>query len=148
MKIEDRKKSYDKIQASKDLPRIVVDTSKQTDAPIIQDKHFHMVFNKPWNKGDIITYDPWYGEQVVVAFDLEVEKIKEGYLHHVFLPKKPLDHRTWFPKDKLQKGIVYVKVGTAIPGSTDICNCKTPAVGGGDPRECLRCKKKFYVSPM
>lgn len=88
------------------------DSSNKYDFPGIDGGVFEVVLSQEFTKGDILTYDPQYGEQVMVSSDHEVERVGENFLHYVVYMTN--DNRKWFPKDKLIAGIQWMKIGHAL----------------------------------
>lgn len=89
-----------------------VDTSGELDKPGIDGGIFRLILSQEFTKGDILTYDPMYGDQVIVSEDHEVERSGENFIHYVTLQTN--DNREWFPQDKLVAGIQWMKIGHAI----------------------------------
>jgi hypothetical protein len=56
-----------------------VDTSGEHDKPGIDGGIFRLILSQEFTKGDILTYDPMYGEQVIVSEDHEVERSGENH---------------------------------------------------------------------
>lgn len=88
------------------------DTSNVTDYPGIDGNVFELVLSKEYTKGDILTYDPQYGEQVIVSNEHEVEQVGENFRHYVIYSTQ--DKAAYFPKDKLKAGIQWMKIGHAL----------------------------------
>ena len=88
------------------------DMSSYTDYPGIDGNIFKIVLSYEFTKGDILAYDPQFGEQIMVSEEHEVERVGDNFLHYVHLNTQ--DKTKWFPKDKLQAGIQYMKVGHAL----------------------------------
>lgn len=88
------------------------DTSNKNDYPGIDGGVFEIILNQEFTKGDILSYDPQYGEQVMVSGDHEVERVGENFRHYVTYQTN--DARKWFPKDKLKAGIQWMKIGHAL----------------------------------
>jgi len=87
------------------------DTSGESDHPGIDGGIFRIILNQEFTKGDILTYDPQYGQQVIVSEDHEVERVGENFLHYVTFVSN--DKTAFFPKDKLVPGIQWMKIGHA-----------------------------------
>lgn len=106
-----------------------VDTSGRYDFPGIDEGVFELILSYEFTKGDILTYDPMYGEQVIVSEDHEVERVGEHFLHYV--QYATTDRRKWFPKDKLVAGIKWMKIGNVLAeystGFSGINMFKNPA---------------------
>lgn len=85
------------------------DTSTISEAPGIDGSVFTIILNEEFTKGDILTYDPTYGEQIIVSEDHDVEMVGENYRHYVTLSTN--DKRKFYPKEKLTAGIRYMKIG-------------------------------------
>ena len=88
------------------------DTSDERDYPGIDGTIFPIVLSQEFTKGDILTYDPVYGDQIHVSNAHEVEQVGENFKHWVLYGTN--DKSKWFPKDKLKPGIAYLKVGHII----------------------------------
>jgi hypothetical protein len=88
------------------------DTSSYTDYPGIDGNVFKIVLSHEFTKGDILTYDPQFGENIMVSEDHEVRRVADNFLHYVTLNTQ--DKTKWYPKDKLKAGIQYVKIGNAL----------------------------------
>ena len=86
-----------------------VDTSGDREKPGIDGGVFTIILDTEHTKGDVLSYDPMYGAQVIVDDNYDVERQGENYVHYVRLVTN--DKRDYFPKDKLKAGIEYVKVG-------------------------------------
>ena len=88
------------------------DTSGYTDYPGIDGNVFKLILNFEFSKGDVLTYDPQYGAQVMVSSDHEVERVGENFLHHVILLTN--DKEAYFPKEWLQAGKKWMKIDNRI----------------------------------
>lgn len=88
------------------------DTSNDQDYPGIDGSVFTIILSDEFTKGDYLTYDPQYGQQVMVSNEHEVDQVGENYKHYVVLMSN--DKTKYFPKDKLKAGIEYIKVGNAL----------------------------------
>lgn len=84
------------------------DTSAEVDYPGIDGGIFAIVLSNEFTKGDILGYDPVYGQQVMVSTEHEVEQVGENFRHYVTLQTN--DKKKYFPKEKLKAGIEYVKI--------------------------------------
>ena len=84
------------------------DTSAEVDYPGIDGGIFALVLSQEFTKGDILAYDPLYGQQVMVSTEHEVEQVGENFKHYVTLQTN--DKKKYFPKEKLKAGIEYVKI--------------------------------------
>ena len=89
-----------------------VDLSTYTDYPGIDGNVFKIALSHEFTKGDILTYDPQFGEQVMVSEDHEVEREGDYFVHYVVMSTN--DKSKYFPKDKLKAGIQYMKIGNAL----------------------------------
>ena len=89
-----------------------VDTSLEKEYPGIDGGIFSIVLDTKFTKGDIITFDPQYGEQLYVDDNFDVEREGENYRHYVRLVDN--NKRAWYPKDKLKAGIQYYKIGHGL----------------------------------
>lgn len=92
------------------------DTSEEQDYPGIDGTVFAIELSQEFTKGDLLTYDPYYGEQILVSNDHEVEQVGENFRHYVYFNTK--DKTKYFPKDKLKAGLKYMKL-TNIIGEYD-----------------------------
>ena len=88
------------------------DTSTKYDYPGIDETIFELVLSQEFTKGDILTYDPQYGEQLMVSNDHEVQQVGENFRHFVLYSTN--DKTKWFPNDKLKPGIKYFKLRNVI----------------------------------
>jgi hypothetical protein len=88
------------------------DTSALYDRPGIDGSVFTIILSDEFTKGDILTYDPQYGQQVMVSNEHEVEQVGENFKHYVVYSTN--DKTKFFPKDKLKAGIQYMKIGNAL----------------------------------
>lgn len=84
------------------------DTSDYQDYPGIDGAVFQIILNEEFTKGDVLTYDPMYGEQIMVSNEHDVEPVGENFRHWVVYATN--DKTKWFPKDKLKAGIQYMKI--------------------------------------
>lgn len=89
-----------------------VDTSGEFEYPGIDGGIFRVILSQEFTKGDILTYDPMYGEQVIVSEDHEVERSGENFIHYVTYSTN--SQTKWFPTDKLVAGIQWMKIGHAL----------------------------------
>lgn len=90
------------------------DTSMETEYPGIEETEFPIVLSKPYQPGDVLTYDKQYGEQLIITTEQEVLVEGENYLHYAKVVTS--DKRKYFPSDKLKAGIQYFKIGHQIAG--------------------------------
>lgn len=88
------------------------DTSTKYAYPGIDETIFELVLSQEFTKGDILTFDPQYGEQVMVHNDYEVQQVGENFRHFVTFATN--DKTKWFPNDKLKPGIKYFKLRNVI----------------------------------
>lgn len=88
------------------------DTSDEYDFPGIDNGVFTLVLNQEFTKGDILAYDPIYGEQVMVSSEHEVETVGENFKHYVTLQSN--DRSKYFPKEFLKAGREWVKITNKI----------------------------------
>jgi hypothetical protein len=106
-----------------------VDTSGKYDFPGIDEGVFELVLSQEFTKGDILTYDPQYGEQVMVSSQHEVERVGENFRHYVVYMTN--DKTAYFPKDKLIAGLQWMKIGNALAeldtGFSSVNMIKNPA---------------------
>lgn len=88
------------------------DTSTYSEAPGIDGTVFPLDLDQPFTKGDVLTYDAMYGEQVVVSESHEVEQIGDSWRHWVTYVTT--SNQAWFPPEKLKPGIQYFKIGHTL----------------------------------
>lgn len=101
------------------------DTSAYSDTPGIDGTVFPIKLDQPFTIGDVLTYDAFYGEQVVVSEDHEVRKEGDYWTHMV--KYVTMNARGWFPADKLKAGIQYFKIGHILGEySEKFSNIQTP----------------------
>lgn len=93
------------------------DTSDYTDYPGIDGSFFKIILSFEFTKGDILTYDMQYGDQVMVSEEHEVERVGDNFLHYVQLMTN--DKNAVYPKEQLKPGIQYMKVGNALGEFTE-----------------------------
>lgn len=88
------------------------DTSAEYDFPGIDNGIFVLVLNQEFTKGDILTYDPVYGEQVMVSAEHDVEQVGENFKHYVTMQTN--DKSKYFPKEYLRAGREWIKLTNKI----------------------------------
>lgn len=88
------------------------DTSAEYDFPGIDNGIFVLVLNQEFTKGDILTYDPVYGEQVMVSAEHDVEQVGENFKHYVTMQTN--DKSKYFPKEYLRAGKEWIKLTNKI----------------------------------
>lgn len=88
------------------------DTSTEFDFPGIDGGIFAVVLSQEFTKGDILTYDPVYGQQVMVSSEHDVEQVGENFKHYVTMQTN--DRTKYFPKEKLKAGIEWIKLTNKI----------------------------------
>jgi hypothetical protein len=88
------------------------DMSTYTDYPGIDGNVFKIILSHEFTKGDILTYDPQFGQNLMVSEDHEVERVGDNFLHYVTMNTN--DKTKYYPKDKLKAGIQYMKIGNAL----------------------------------
>lgn len=107
----DGKFTYD-LPVEKDMGCYTLgDTSNKYEAAGIDGSTFEIGLDRQFRKGDVLTYDAMYGEQLIVSEEHEVRKEGDTFFHTVQLVE--LDKGKWYPNDKLKKGIQYFKIGHA-----------------------------------
>lgn len=113
------------------------DMSNQNRAGIDGDK-FKIVLNKAFTVGDILTYDVFNGQDIIVVDDEPVMAVAEGFEHTVQLVTN--DKNEWFLESNLAKGIEYFKIDHAIDGErgTHFSNFQFP-----DQVGTMRCEFKL-----
>lgn len=72
---------------------------------------FKIALDREYTKGDILTYDPEFGEQMIVTDDEEVEMKGTAFIHAVKLITN--DKLRHFPSHWLAKGVSYFKLSHA-----------------------------------
>lgn len=85
------------------------DTSSLYAKPGIDESVLEIVLNEEFQKGDILTYDPQYGSQIIISEDHDTEREGENFRHYATLVTN--DKRDYFPNDKLIAGIQWMKIG-------------------------------------
>lgn len=88
------------------------DTSNKNEAPGVDESYFELVLNTEFTKGDILTYDPQFGEQVIVSSEHEIERRGENFVHLVQYSTN--NRNAAFPKQWLVAGINYMKIGNVL----------------------------------
>lgn len=86
---------------------VEVDTSNQLNAGI-DGSYFKIALNKKLSKGDVITFDPDFGEDARVVDDEEILQKGTAFWHTVQLVSN--DPMAVFPAEKLRKGIQFFKI--------------------------------------
>lgn len=105
------------------------DTSTYTDYPGIEGSVFPIVLDTAYTKGDVLTMDRQYGEQVVVSEDYEVEFVGENFKHWVTILSN--DKSKYYDKDQLKAGIQYFKIGHLMGEySVDYSGIENPNIIG------------------
>lgn len=77
----------------------------------IDGSSFKIALDRSYTKGDILAYDPEFGEQIIVSDDEEVKQRGTAFIHTVKLVTR--DKRRYFPSHWLKKGISYFKLSHA-----------------------------------
>lgn len=95
------------VEMDVDYPCVVEDVEAD-DKLGIDGSVFKIKLTFPFSNGDILTYDPYDGAQVIVADEYEVIDEGNGYVHYVQLIGASRD--AYFPKDKLVAGTQYMKI--------------------------------------
>jgi hypothetical protein len=86
----------------------LLDTSDFTDNPGIDGSVFPIILSFEFTKGDVLTYDAMYGEQIIVSNDHVVERVGEGFKHWVQMITN--NRQASFPKEYLKPGIQWMKI--------------------------------------
>jgi len=73
---------------------------------------FRIHLSHPYRPGDVLTYDPAEGLQVIVSEDVAVKNVGNGYIHTVTMNHS--SERAYFPIDKVLPGTRFYKVNHAI----------------------------------
>lgn len=103
----------------------VEDTSDYSDYPGLDETVFPIVLDKPYQPGDVLTYNIEYGQQIVVSEDHEVERNGDTYKHWVQVVG--MDGETYYEKEFLRDGIQYFKFGHSLGEfSTQFSNIESP----------------------
>ena len=87
----------------------VQDTSDYTENPGVDNSVFKLALSFEFGPGDILTYDPQYGQQVTVSSDHPVERQGDSFIHYVTYNTN--DKTASFPKEQLRSGIQWMKIG-------------------------------------
>ncbi len=90
----------------------VADTSTYSTAHGIDGTYFPITLNREYKAGDVLTYDAYYGEDVIVSQDHPVTRDGDTYTHMVQLVTQ--DASAYYPADKLKAGIQYFKIGHGL----------------------------------
>jgi len=111
--MEDQSITYDlPVHRTKTVCHTAVDTSNKHEYPGIDEGTFEIILTREFSKGDILTYDPQYGQQVIVSSEHEIERDGENFKHRVLYSTN--DKTAYFPKQHLTAGIAWMKVGHAL----------------------------------
>ena len=88
---------------------------------------FKLILNRAYAPGDILTYDKFHGQQVVVAEDYPVEPSTEGFEHTVKIANEN-DKYAYLLPEFLSKGVEWFKIGHAAFGEefTNYSNFEFP----------------------
>lgn len=89
-----------------------MDTSDYTEYPGVDGNVFKLILSFEFQRGDVLTYDPTYGKQVIVSADHPVEPVGENFLHYVQYVTQ--DKTKSFPKEWLKPGIQWMKIDNRI----------------------------------
>lgn len=100
------------VNRSKQCCYTAMDTSNKHEYPGIDEAYFEIVLSREFTKGDILTYDPQYGQQVIVSSEHEIERVGENFRHIVQFSTQ--DRTQWFPKQYLVAGISWMKIGNVL----------------------------------
>jgi hypothetical protein len=87
----------------------VADTGRDSERPGIGGGVFRLVLSRKFAPGDVLSYAPQSGRDVVVSAEYPVRQEGSGYVHYVKLNSQ--SEKDYFPADKLRAGIQYVKTG-------------------------------------
>jgi len=96
-------------------PPCVLEHATPGDYPGIDGTPFEIKLNHKYGHGDVLTYDPIDGEQVIVTDD-EIIDEGDGFVHTVTLSAQ--DPEAWFPPSKLKEGTEIYKIDN-ITGEYD-----------------------------
>lgn len=91
---------------------VTEDTSTLTARPGQGETIFELILSEEFQPGDVLTYDPLFGEQCHVA-DIPVEPVGDGFRHYCQISS--LDKEKFFPPEKLKPGTSYMKVTNIMP---------------------------------
>lgn len=86
----------------------VVDDVSEDDFNGIDGSVFPLKLTHAFKQGDILTYDPIDGEQVIVSTEYDVVDEGNGFVHMVTLVER--DRKKYFPKSKLVSGTEFMKI--------------------------------------
>lgn len=81
--------------------------------PGLDGSTFKIVLSQEFTHGDVLTYDLYRGQQIVVMEE-PVMQLGDGFEHTVKLADN--DKETWFLPSNLAKGISYMKMNHAVAG--------------------------------
>lgn len=81
--------------------------------PGIDESTFKIVLSHEFTTGDVLTYDFYRGQQIIVVEE-PVVQAGDGFEHTVKLVGN--DKETWFLASNLAKGLTYVKINHAVAG--------------------------------
>lgn len=90
----------------------VGDTSTYSEAHGIDGSVFPIRLNKEYRPGDVLTYDAYYGEDIVVSEDYVVKREGDAFIHMVQIATQ--NAAAYYPADKLKAGIQYFKIGNIL----------------------------------
>lgn len=91
---------------------VTEDTSTLSPKPGRDETIFELVLSMEYQKGDVLTYDPAYGEQCIVSEQHEVEPVGDGYRHYMMMVTQ--DRTKFFPPEFLKPGVSYMKLTNLI----------------------------------
>jgi hypothetical protein len=101
------------------------DTSTEHDFPGIDESLFPIGLSKPYQPGDVLTYDKQYGDQLVISEDYPITQEGDYWLHMATINTQ--DAAKYFDKSKLKAGIQYFKIGHVLGEfSTQFSNLESP----------------------
>lgn len=120
-----RRFTYDVAVYNEQECQTVRDNSNQT-FPGIGGSTFKITLSEPFQPGDKLTYDVFFGDQIIVTED-GYEQVAEGFEHIVKLVDT--DPEAYYPASQLDAGITYVKIGHSIMGEfgTNYSSIKLPS---------------------
>lgn len=104
------------VHREKTQATVIMDTSEESAYPGIGETVFPLILNREFSKNSLLTYDPLFGQQVIVSEDHEVEQVGDGFRHYVKL--LTMDENESFDPSKLKPGVEYVRLRT-VSGEMD-----------------------------
>ncbi len=101
------------------LPYVVEHMARDIAKPGIDGQKFKIKLSEfCFNNTDVITYDLRDGISLYITED-EIYKEGDGWVYTVMIPQKANNRDVWFPHDKLQPGVEYMKLSN-VNGEYDV----------------------------